>query len=165
MPGVMQVASSVQDSTCCGAAYCGTSTVWAVLGFLGEKLGSGSPQDGALKPPPSLAPVATPRAPSPHKAPAAAEKEAVLRSSPGHPNALPAINPTSPRFAAVPPVVTGLACGSVSTSQVQHAHQSERTHMKHPLHANSVSPEDLLTPLPARYQLMCIKCHFRPSRQ
>ena len=44
----------------------------------------------------------------------------MLRSSPGHPNALPAINPTSPRFAAVPPVVTGLACGSVSTSQVQH---------------------------------------------
>ena len=96
--------------------------MWASLGFLGDKLGSPSTQDGALKPPPSLAPVATPRAPSPQKTPAAAEKEAVLRSSPGHPNALPAINPTSPRFAAVPPVVTGLACGSVSTSQVRHAY-------------------------------------------
>ena len=92
--------------------------MWAVLSFLGSMLSSPSPQDSTLKTPPSLAPVATPRVPSPHKAPAVSEKEAVLRSSPGHPNALPAINPTSPRFAGVPPVTTGLACGSVSTSQV-----------------------------------------------
>ena len=100
-------------------AYCGTSTVWAVLGFLGSKLASqNSPQDAALKPPPTLAPVATPRAASPRQASGLPEKEALLRGSPGHPNALPAINPGSPRFAAVPPVATGLACGSVSTSQV-----------------------------------------------
>ena len=94
--------------------------MWAVLGFLSSRLNPPSRQDAAVKPPHSLAPVATPRALSPQKAPAASEKEAALRNSPGHPNALPAINPTSPRFAAVPPVVTGLACGSVSTSQVHY---------------------------------------------
>lgn len=100
-------------------AYCGTSTVWAVLGFLGSKLASqNSPQDAALKPPLTLAPVATPRAASPRQASGPLEKEALLHGSPGHPTALPAINPGSPRFAAVLPVATGLACGSVSTSQV-----------------------------------------------
>lgn len=100
-------------------AYCGTSTTWAVLDFLGSKLASqSSPQDAALKPPPTLSPVATPRAASPHQASGLPEKKALLHGSPGHPNALPAINPGSPRFAVVPPVATGLACGSVSTSQV-----------------------------------------------
>lgn len=92
--------------------------MWTVLGFLGSKLGTQRPQDASLKPPPSLAPVATPRAPSHMHMPAAQDKETALRSSPGQPNALPAINPGSPRFAGVPPITTGLACGTVSTSQV-----------------------------------------------
>ena len=103
-----------------GAAYCGTSTLWTVIGFLGNRLNSHNPQEAPLKPPPTLAPVATPRASasSPKLAPDAPEKEAALYSTLGQPNALPAIDPGSPRFAGVAPAPAGLACGHVSISQV-----------------------------------------------
>ncbi|CAK0787531.1 hypothetical protein CVIRNUC_010751 [Coccomyxa viridis] len=117
------LAACVTGFMCAGAgfAYCGTSTLWTVIGFLGDKLNSHHPQEVPLKPPPTLAPVATPRAASPSSKPApmpvAPEKEAALRSTLGQPNALPAIDPGSPRFAGVAPAPTGLACGHVSTSQ------------------------------------------------
>ena len=92
-----------------------------MIGFLGDKLNGHHPQEAPLKPPPTLAPVATPRAASPSSkpTPVAPEKEAALRSTLGQPNALPAIDPGSPRFAGVAPAPTGLACGHVSTSQVR----------------------------------------------